>query len=92
MNNPRGFKQKVAVVSRLWEAREYNKALAEIEALLDTWPGNPHLHVLRASLIQLQDDPPHDLDEVRQALQIAVELDKGFPAALIEHGLLPRQR
>src|SRR5437867_114650 len=86
MSNLRGFKQKLSTVSRLWEEREYDSALAEVESLLKSWPGNPHVHVLWASLVQLQEGPKHDLDEAKQALQQAVELDKGSPAGAIELG------
>jgi tetratricopeptide (TPR) repeat protein len=86
MSSLRGFKQKLSVVSRLWEEQDYDQALAEVESLLQTWPGNAHLHVLWASLVQLQEDPKHDLEEARQSLQQAVELDKGSPAAAIELG------
>jgi tetratricopeptide (TPR) repeat protein len=70
----------------LWDEADYDKALAEVESLLEAWPGNAHLHVLRASLVQLQENPKYDLDEAKQALQQAVELDKGSPAAAIELG------
>lgn len=86
MNNLRGFKQKLALVARLWDARDYDAALAQVDALRERWPGNAHLHVLWASLVQLQEEPRHDLDEVKQALQSAVEFDKGSPAAAIELG------
>lgn len=86
MNTSRGLKQRLAAVSRLWDADDYAPALAEVDALLGEWPGNAHLHVLRASLIQLQEEPRDSLDEARQALQQAVELDKTSPAAAIELG------
>jgi lipopolysaccharide biosynthesis regulator YciM len=86
MSNLRRFKQKLSAVSRLWEDKEYDKALAEVESLLHSWPGNAHLHILWASLVQLQEKPKHELDEAKQALQQAVELDKGSPAAAIELG------
>jgi predicted Zn-dependent protease len=86
MNNPGAFKRKLSIVSRLWEVKDYDKALAEVESLLATWPGNAHLHVLQASLVQLQEDPKQDLAEVKMLLQRAVELDKGSPAAAIELG------
>lgn len=86
MNNLRGFKQKLSTVSRLWEEADFDAALAEVESLVKTWPGNAHLLILWASLVQLQEDPKHDLNEARQALQQAVELDKGSAAAAIELG------
>src|SRR5947208_2570763 len=86
MSTLRGLKQRLSTVSRLWDEKAYDKALAEVETLLETWPGNPHLHVLRASLVQLQEEPKYDLDEAKQALQQAVELGKGSPEASIELG------
>jgi hypothetical protein len=86
MNHRRGFKQKLATVARLWDQKDYDAALAEVEALRAVWPGNAHLYVLWASLVQLQEDPKHDLDEVKQALQQAIEFDKSSPAAAIELG------
>lgn len=86
MNTLRGLKQKLSTVSRLWDEENYDQALAEVETLLQTWPGNPHLHVLRANLVQLQEEPKYDLDEAKQALRQAIELDKGSPTASIELG------
>ncbi len=86
MSRLRGFKQKLSKVSRLWEGKEYDKAFAEVESMLHRWPGNARLHVLWASLVQLQEDPAHELQEAKQALQEAVELDRGSPAAAIELG------
>jgi len=86
MSNLREFKQKLSIISRLWEEQDYDAALAEVESLLNAWPGNAHLHILWASLVQLQEGPKHGLDEARQALQQAVELDRGSPAAAIELG------
>jgi hypothetical protein len=84
MSNLRGFKQKLSMVSRLWEEKDYDTALAEVESLLECWPGNAHLHILWASLVQLQEHPTHALDEAKKALQQAVDLDKGSPAAALE--------
>jgi hypothetical protein len=86
MNHLRGFKQKLATVARMWDHKEYDAALAEVEALRAVWPGNAHLYVLWASLVQLLEDPKHDLDEVKQALQQAIDLDKASPAGAIELG------
>lgn len=86
MSTLRALKQKLSNVSRLWDEEHYDEALAEVETLLDTWPGNPHLHVLKASLVQLQEDPKYDLGEAKQALQRAIELDRDSPTAAIELG------
>lgn len=86
MSSLRALKQRLSTVSRLWDEEDYDKALAEVEVLLEAWPGNPHLHVLKASLVQLQEEPKYDLDEAKQALRQAVELDREAPTALIELG------
>ena len=86
MNDIRRFEQKLSIVSQLWEEKNYDSAFVEVESLLALWPGNAHLHVVWASLVQMQEDPKHDLDEAKQALHRAVELDKGSPAAAIELG------
>ncbi len=86
MSTLRGLKQRLSTVSRLWDKEDYDQALAEVESLLETWPGNPHLHVLKASLVQLQEEPKYDLDEAKQALHQAIELDKASPTASIELG------
>jgi tetratricopeptide (TPR) repeat protein len=86
MSRARGFKQKLASVMRLWGEEAYDEALAEVESLLEAWPGNAHLHILWASLVQLQDEPNHGLDEAKRALQRAIELDKSSPAGPIELG------
>jgi tetratricopeptide (TPR) repeat protein len=86
MSNLRALKQRLSNVSRLWDEEDYDEALAEVETLLETWPGNPHLHVLKASLVQLQEEPKYGLDEAKQALQRAIELDKDSPTASIELG------
>jgi tetratricopeptide (TPR) repeat protein len=86
MNSLRGFDQKLVAVSRHWDDADYDSALAEVEQLLEKWPGNGHLHILWASLVQLQEDPKHPLEEAKQALQRAIDLDRSSPAAAIELG------
>ncbi|HJT32476.1 MAG TPA: hypothetical protein VJ783_10570 [Pirellulales bacterium] len=84
MSHTRAFKKALARISRLSAANDYDAALKEVESLLETWPGNPQAHVLRASFIQLQGDPGCTLDDAKKTLQEAVELDKTSPAAAIE--------
>lgn len=90
MNNARGFKQKLAAVTQLWDKHDYGTALAQVETMRETWPGNPQLLILWAQLVQLQDTPTHELDEAKQALQQALQqasdFDKKSPAALLELG------
>ncbi len=86
MNHGKTLKQKLSAVDHLRERGDYDAALAEVEGLLKDWPGNGHLHILWARLVQLQDDPKNSLDDVRRALQRAVDLDRSSPAAAIELG------
>ncbi len=86
MNGVRAFKRDLSSVSRLWGEKRYDEALSEVESLLKAWPGNAHLHILWASLVQLQDKPKNSLDEAKQALQRAIDLDETSPVGSIELG------
>jgi tetratricopeptide (TPR) repeat protein len=86
MSSTRSFKQRLSQVFRSWEDKQYDAARREVEELLQSWPGNAPLHTLWASLVQLQDDPGDSLDEVKKALQRAVDLDQDSPAGAIELG------
>jgi len=80
------FKKKFEEVQRLMASDKFDAALRKVESLMVAWPGNAHLHVLWATLAQLQENPKGGLDEVRQSLEEAVELDQGSPAAALEFG------
>ena len=86
MKNQQTFGKKLSSISRLWEQEDHDKALAEVEALQKEWPGNGHLLMLWASLVQLQEHPKHSLDEAKQALEQAIVLDSSSPAGSIELG------
>jgi tetratricopeptide (TPR) repeat protein len=86
MTNTRSLKQGFSKVFRHWRDNKYDLALDIVEELLKSWPGNSRLHILWASLVQLQDRPSHQLDEVKKAFQRAMELDKDSPAAAVELG------
>jgi tetratricopeptide (TPR) repeat protein len=86
MTKTRTFKQKLAQVNNLWANKQYDKALAQVEALLQAWPGNAPLYILWASLVQLQEHPAHTLEEVKETLEKAVDFDKTSPAGHIELG------
>lgn len=80
------FRSHLARVFRHWEAKEYDAALSKVESLLKSWPGNPRLHILWASLVQLQDQSAHGLDKVKRALRQAIELDRNSPEGPVEFG------
>ncbi len=77
------FKRGVAQVRREWRAGRYDRALAEVNRLLEGWPDNPQLLVLWADLVQLQETAEGPtLEEARAAYERAAELDEQSPAAL----------
>ncbi len=80
------FKRALSAVFRHWENGDYDAALVKVESLLESWPGNARLHVLWASLVQLQEEPQHSLADAKEALQFAATLDEDSPAADIELG------
>lgn len=84
MSKPSNFKQALAAISRLWDKEDYDAALSRVEDARKTWPGNAHLCILWASLLQLQEDPKHPLNDAKKALQQAMELDGSSPAGAIE--------
>lgn len=86
MSTVRAFKQGLAAVSRHWEGEDYDAALAKVEDMRKTWPGNSHLLILWANLVQLQEHPKSGLEEAKQALVQAIELDKSSPAGHLELG------
>ena len=84
------LKQGLARVGRAWRDRHYLEALAEVDGLLEISPANPSLLILRAQLIQLQDDEvgAPTLDDARMDLKLAADLDEQSPVALVELGYL----
>ena len=65
---------------------EYREALCRVQKLLDEWPDLPGLLVLRAELIQLQDEDGPDLKEVKESLERAMVLDNESVSARVELG------
>lgn len=80
------FAKGLADVSSHWDEGKYDRALKRVSEMRKNWPGNAHLPVLFAKLVQLQDGPTHTLDDAKRALRQAVELDASSPAAAIELG------
>jgi predicted Zn-dependent protease len=87
MNAIASLRQGLEDVDRQWHAGHFAGALTQVERLLEEWPSNPHLLVLRAELVQLQDtcEGP-TLGQAKDDLERAVELDPDSPAPLIELG------
>jgi tetratricopeptide (TPR) repeat protein len=86
MKPSKSLKRGLTEVRREWRAGRYDRALDMVGRLLENWPDNPHLLLLRAELIQLQEENGPSLDEAKATLQRAVALDEQSPAALIELG------
>jgi tetratricopeptide (TPR) repeat protein len=86
MTSIRSFQQRLSRVLRRWQAKQYDAALSDVEELLQAWPGNAQLCILWANLVQLQEDPTRSLEEAKQMLQQAIELDKNSPAGAVELG------
>jgi tetratricopeptide (TPR) repeat protein len=82
------LKRGVSKARRLWSEGRVDRALSEVERLLKVWPNNPHLLVMRAELIQLQDDVDGTptLEDAKSDLELAAGLDEDSPEALIELG------
>ncbi len=84
------MKKDIAKVWQLWRLGQYDRALAEVERLLETRHDNSQLLVMRSQLIRLQDREDKDatptLDDAKADLELAVELDEQSPVALLEMG------
>lgn len=80
------FKRSLGSIQSSRCGGDYDTAFREVEALLKSVPGNSRLHVLRAELIQLQDDPTASLDDAKRSLEDAIAFDDSSPAAAIELG------
>lgn len=81
MIRPADCSKGLGKVLRSWKAGNIDLALKDTDTLLEAWPGTPQLHSVRASLIQLSDDPSApSLEDARKALHRAAELDEESPA------------
>ncbi len=78
------FKQSLARASALQAKGDFDGALDIISEMRAAWPGNAHLHVLWAELVQLQETPTHSLNDAKLALQNAMALDPRFAAGAVE--------
>jgi tetratricopeptide (TPR) repeat protein len=86
MSRVQEFKRGLASIRELWDEKGYDQALAQVEEMLLVWPGNPQLHILWSSLVQLQDKPKNSMSEAKRALQTAIALDPSSPEAYVELG------
>jgi tetratricopeptide (TPR) repeat protein len=86
MKTTASYKRAVAAIRSFRQRHKYAEALASLEALLNQWPDQPVLLLLRAELIQLQDEQGPRLDDAAIALKRAVALDDGNADAWLELG------
>jgi len=86
MKSTTGFKRALAQIRLHRQRQKYGQALAEIDALLSQWPDQPALLILRAELIQLQDEQGPSLDDAVGALKRATVLDERNADAWLELG------
>ncbi len=87
-------KRGLAQVRQACRKGKYGSALQEVDRLLKEWPDNPSLLVKRAELIQLLSGDSllqlhtiafrSTLDDAKEALLRAVELDEESPVPLLE--------
>ncbi len=88
MKSVASFKRGVAKARRLWRDKRFDEALAAVNQLLEDWPNNAHLLIMRADLIRLQadEDGQPTLEDAKADLERATSLDEDSPSALIELG------
>jgi tetratricopeptide (TPR) repeat protein len=80
------FKKGLTAIKALKRRGAYGAALARVEELLRAWPDNPHLLLLRSTLIQLGDESSPPLEEARAAIERGIALDPDNPIAHLELG------
>jgi tetratricopeptide (TPR) repeat protein len=81
------FKRRFTAIRRTARNGNADRALIELQKMLETWPDHPRLLVLEATLIQLSEceDGP-TLAEAKRALKRAIEVDDDSPTPWIELG------
>jgi tetratricopeptide (TPR) repeat protein len=86
MRTTTDLRRGLSTVRKLWREQQFGSALEEVNRLLEERPDNAPLLVMRAELIQLQDDEEGvpTLDDARADLKQAVALDETSPTPLIE--------
>jgi Flp pilus assembly protein TadD len=82
------LKRGLAKIGKLWKKQQFDRALAELEALIAARQDNAQLLVMRSQLIRLQEkEEGHPtLDDARNDLETAAALDEQSPIPLIELG------
>lgn len=88
MKTLESLKRGVSKARRLWREGRRDLALSQVDRLLEMWPDNPRLLVMRAELTQLQDDVEGipTLEDAKSDLIRAAGLDEDSPDPLIELG------
>src|SRR5260370_13633039 len=87
MKPAKSLKRNLEKIRLLSDSRKYSQAFRLAERLLEEWPDNPHVLVMWANLLQLQEEKEGPaLDKARAALERAVELDECAPMPLNQLG------
>jgi tetratricopeptide (TPR) repeat protein len=86
MTSSQSIKKGISKIFGHWERGDYDQALTDTEVLLKNSPASSQLHVIWASLAQLQESPGHDLQAIKSALEFAVDIDRDSPNPPIELG------
>ena len=81
-----GYKRATAEIRSLRGRRKFAEALASVDALLEEWPDQPALLVLRGELVQLQDEKGPPLEDAAASLKRATALDERNADAWLELG------
>ena len=80
-----GLAAGIGRVQAFWREGKYQQALNEVNDLVRNWADNPRLLVMRACLIQLQDNESGpSLEDAKADLQRAILLDDQSPSPLVE--------
>jgi tetratricopeptide (TPR) repeat protein len=78
------FKKRLSGIRRTAKSGKADRALVELDKMLKLWPDHPRLLVEKSRLIQLSDHG--ELEDVKQSLHRATEIDEDSPTPWIELG------
>jgi len=84
MKRTANYKRRINAIRALMDDQKYAQALAKVDGLLGEWQDQPALLVLRAHLIQLQEEDGPPLEDAAEALKRATTLDEQNGDAWLE--------